>query len=97
MAPEIFLDQGYKGFSADIWSLGILLYAFVQGTVPFRAQSLPELQDKVEAGVFNFSQKVPVSSNLKKLIRSMVTVNPFERISIPGILSHPWMIESPPC
>jgi serine/threonine protein kinase len=37
LAPEIILDTGYQGFSADIWSLGVLLYAMVQGTVPFKA------------------------------------------------------------
>ena len=29
LAPEIILDQGYQGFAADVWSLGILLYAMI--------------------------------------------------------------------
>ena len=34
MAPEIISVEGYS-FSADLWSLGILLYEVVCGTLPF--------------------------------------------------------------
>jgi serine/threonine protein kinase len=34
MAPEIITGKGYT-FSADIWSIGICLYEFMCGGVPF--------------------------------------------------------------
>lgn len=34
MAPEIFGQKGY-GFSCDLWSVGICLYEFVNGDVPY--------------------------------------------------------------
>ena len=34
MAPEIIAGKGYS-FNADLWSLGICLYEFLCGVVPF--------------------------------------------------------------
>jgi 5'-AMP-activated protein kinase catalytic alpha subunit len=45
VAPEIMKDQGYNGFKSDVWSLGIILFALVCGTLPFKANALPELRD----------------------------------------------------
>ncbi len=34
MAPEIILGKGYS-FSADYWSLGVLIYEFLCGKLPY--------------------------------------------------------------
>jgi serine/threonine protein kinase len=34
MAPEIIKDQP-SDFKADIWSLGVMLYALISSNVPF--------------------------------------------------------------
>ena len=55
LAPEIIIDTGYEGFFVDIWSLGVLLYAMLCGTVPFKAPNLDELHRLILAGDFVFS------------------------------------------
>ena len=37
LAPEIIIDKGYEGFFVDVWSLGVMLFAILCGTVPFKA------------------------------------------------------------
>ena len=44
IAPEILRDQGYHGFAVDIWSAGVVLFAMLYGTVPFKAPNMTELQ-----------------------------------------------------
>ena len=54
ISPEIISEIGYSGFSADIWSLGVLLYAMVTGTVPFKAQNMSELHKVITGGEFGY-------------------------------------------
>ena len=44
IAPEILKDKGYEGFTVDIWSSGVVLYAMLYGVVPFRPNDMSELQ-----------------------------------------------------
>ena len=65
-----------------MWSLGVLLYAMVQGTVPFKANNLPDLHKLILNGEFDFPVQ-SVSSEVKDLIRKMLVLKPSDRISIP--------------
>jgi len=96
IAPEIISDKGYSGFGADVWSLGILLYAMVCGTVPFKGQNMKELHASISSGGFSFPSQVEplLTPAVKDLICRMLTISPRERISIPEILSHPWTLEN---
>ena len=60
--------MGYKNFSADIWSLGVLLYSMVTGSMPFKANSLDSLQKKIMKGDFNFPVKRNLGDDLKNLL-----------------------------
>ena len=54
LAPEIIADKGYKGYYVDLWSLGVLLYAMLQGDVPFRAASMEALLELIMKGKLEF-------------------------------------------
>jgi 5'-AMP-activated protein kinase catalytic alpha subunit len=39
-APEIISGRSYGGVAVDIWSMGVILYAMVCGTLPFDDDSM---------------------------------------------------------
>lgn len=61
MAPEIVSKEDYHGKPVDVWSLGVLLFVFLNGQFPFRGifhhstQSGKEDKDlfkAIKSGVF---------------------------------------------
>lgn len=56
MAPEVVKGSSY-GKQCDIWSLGVLLYIFLSGYMPFPAKSRDELFEKILGGSYNFKHK----------------------------------------
>ena len=51
MSPESFGEEGYYGFTSDIWSLGVLLHAMVSGRLPFSAPNVFDLQKEIKKGM----------------------------------------------
>lgn len=47
--PEQIAGDRYVGSSADIWSLGVILFAMLCGFLPFEATSVPLLFKKIRA------------------------------------------------
>lgn len=90
IAPEIIADNGYHGFYVDIWSLGVLLFAMVWGAVPFKANNMQELYKNIMNNGFWFP--VPLSKEVKDLVKKMLNKVPEKRMLIPEILSHPWVV-----
>lgn len=69
-APEIISGRYYSGVEADVWSMGVILYAMVCGTLPFDDDSMSTLFNKIKEGRFylpNF-----ISTEVKDLICRML-------------------------
>lgn len=47
MAPELTKKHEYDGKCVDMWALGVLLYAMLSGTFPFRGTSEQDLYYKI--------------------------------------------------
>ena len=90
IAPEILLNKGYEGFGVDIWSAGVVLYAMLGGTVPFKGNNIDELHDLIIKG--EFKPLKDISPDATHLIRSILEVDPKKRIGTKDILVHPWLI-----
>ncbi|KAF9905173.1 hypothetical protein EC991_001935 [Linnemannia zychae] len=87
-SPEVVTGLKYDGSSSDIWSCGIILYALLTGHLPFDDENIRQLLSKVKAG--KFYMPTDISPGARDLISRMLTVNPKRRITMKGVMMHPW-------
>ena len=92
MAPEIVGRRDYYGLQADIWALGILLYAMLIGKMPFKAYNDKELYRRIEKGIFILPNNFQES--LKGLIAKMLEINPRRRPSARFLIEDEWVSSS---
>ena len=89
IAPEVFENIGYCGYTCDIWSLGVTLYYMLGGEQPFKGKTLEEMKKNIfmkKYDKINF-----VSKEANDLIDKMLRINPEERITLEEILKHQWI------
>ena len=89
IAPEIFRNEGYEGYSCDVWSAGVTLYYMLAGMQPFKGGKIEELKEVILKGQYEPIHDISKEAN--DLIDRMLKLNPKERISIEDILKHPWL------
>lgn len=87
-APEVILGQPYIGEPADIWSMGVILYAMVVGRLPFKDNDVKTLLSEISHHITLPSY---LTDDIKDLIVRMLTYNPTERATIAQIRCHTWM------
>ncbi|EGC29439.1 hypothetical protein DICPUDRAFT_58802 [Dictyostelium purpureum] len=87
-APEVISGKLYAGPEVDVWSCGVILYAFLCAKLPFDDENIPMLFKKIREGVFNIPDFV--SPSCADLIRKMLVVDPVKRVTIHEIRNHPW-------
>ncbi|XP_048762570.1 maternal embryonic leucine zipper kinase-like isoform X3 [Ostrea edulis] len=94
-APELVSGREYLGSEADLWSMGILLYALLCGYLPFDDDKIPSLYKKIQNGKYETPSWL--SEESKSLIASMLQVDPKKRVTIRHLLNHPWLMAEVQC
>jgi len=88
VAPEVLSEKGYNGFLADVWSCGVILFVMLAGYLPFDDPNTNALFNKIERGEYRMSRHF--SEEAKDLISKMLVVDPKQRITLDGVIAHPW-------
>lgn len=86
-APELLKNKQYRGERADIWSMGVILYAMLSATLPFDDPDLRAMMAKTKKGQYEMPKFL--SPEAEDLIRRMLQVNPDRRITMKEIWAHP--------
>lgn len=101
MAPEIILQTGH-GKGVDWWSLGILIYEMLCGSLPFYNENLRIAYQQLLTKELEFPPNVKLSGDAKNLLKSMLARDSKKRLGcmdatsgrasdgVDAIKSHRW-------
>lgn len=79
VAPEIIMNRGHD-HSADLWSLGILIYELLTGSPPFQGSDQMQTYNAVLKGINAVQFHRQIGKLPKQLIKGLCSENPSERL-----------------
>ncbi|XP_071180268.1 serine/threonine-protein kinase MARK2-like [Mytilus edulis] len=93
-APEVIKNKPYEGFKSDVWSLGIILFAMINGRLPFNDAQMLEMDEDMKMQRLRFERSS--SFDCMVLIRKLLQYQPTERPLLDDILNDPWITGKKP-
>uniref|UniRef100_A0A8C7ZLA9 non-specific serine/threonine protein kinase n=1 Tax=Oryzias sinensis TaxID=183150 RepID=A0A8C7ZLA9_9TELE len=95
IAPEVILRQGY-GKPVDWWAMGIILYEFLVGCVPFFGDTPEELFGQVVSDEIVWPEgDDALPADAQDLITRLLSQNPLDRLGTGGaseVKQHPFFL-----
>ena len=88
VAPEILEKKNGHSYEVDIWSLGVVIYTMLFGVPPFDANDEKIIVKKIKMNSYKFPENIKVDPSAKKLISSLLNLDPSKRPSLDSIVEH---------
>ncbi|NXJ73953.1 STK36 kinase, partial [Trogon melanurus] len=88
MSPELVEERPYD-HTADLWSVGCILYELFVGTPPFYTSSIFQLVSLIVKDPVKWPEVI--SPVFKSFLQGLLMKDPRQRLSWPELLSHPFI------
>ncbi|NWU09047.1 STK36 kinase, partial [Cephalopterus ornatus] len=88
MSPELVEERPYD-HTADLWSVGCILYELFVGTPPFYTNSIFQLVSLIVKDPVKWP--TAMSPVFKSFLQGLLMKDPHQRLSWPELLSHPFI------
>ncbi|NXY76235.1 STK36 kinase, partial [Glareola pratincola] len=88
MSPELVEERPYD-HTADLWSVGCILYELFVGTPPFYTSSIFQLVSLIVKDPVKWPEAI--SPVFKSFLQGLLMKDPCQRLSWPELLSHPFI------
>ncbi|XP_061608023.1 serine/threonine-protein kinase 36 isoform X2 [Phyllopteryx taeniolatus] len=90
MSPELVAEKPYD-HTADLWSLGCILYELHTGAPPFYTNSIFHLVQLIVKDPIKWPDAM--SSTCMSFLKGLLTKDPQKRLSWPDLLHHPFVAD----
>ena len=88
IAPEILEKKNGHSYEVDIWSLGVVMYTMLFGRPPFETADVKLTYKRIKMNSYKFPENIKVDETAKKLIESILVLDPAKRPSLDEIAQH---------
>mmetsp|Transcript_18340 Transcript_18340/g.44168 ORF Transcript_18340/g.44168 Transcript_18340/m.44168 type:complete len:451 (-) Transcript_18340:157-1509(-) len=90
LAPEVFngTSADCDPYMIDVWALGVILYAMLQGRLPFK---MPDASTCTRISLSGVEFHIPVSAGAQDLINKILVPDPSKRMTLNDMSVHPWV------
>ena len=89
MAPELVRKHEYDGRQVDMWALGVLLYALLAGTFPFKGANETELYGRIQRGIVKYPEMM--SKDAKGIINKLLEIDSRRRYKASDLMRENWI------
>ncbi|XP_030623964.1 testis-specific serine/threonine-protein kinase 1-like [Chanos chanos] len=94
-APEVLQGIPYNPKVYDIWSMGVVLFVMLCGSMPYDDSNVKKMLKIQKEHRVNFPRSKSVPTECKDLIYRMLNPDVARRIEIDDILEHSWLKGKP--
>jgi serine/threonine protein kinase len=75
-----------------MWITGVLCYEFLTGMLPFESTDTKATYSRIQNVDLHFPKCVPEGA--KDLISKLLRQCPNERLPLPDVMKHPWIVKN---